>query len=157
MSTRSTLIIKGDKGEVILQLYRHWDGYFKYAGKEIVEFIQNGKLVIGYNNEDEFGKVFNGMGDLACQLIAHFKRPKPDYINRETLVQSVGNFHIEEIGSMMECYQYELGRKGDQIYLLGKGDEEDQAFPNFVQLFPLTPKSRKWLGIKDKKKSKKKA
>jgi hypothetical protein len=154
MSTRSTLIIKDEQGDIILQLFRHWDGYFSVAGRDIVEFIQGGKLVNGFNQDSEYGKVYNGMGDLACQLIAHFKRPMPLYNDKTTLVQSVGGFYVEKIDpSTYESYQYELGCKNGELYLLGRGHDRN---PNeWHKLFPLTPKSHKLLEMKPLKKSKK--
>jgi hypothetical protein len=68
--------------EDIVVLYRQFDGYFEGMGKDIAEFLSEGKLVNGFS----FGtkeKQFNGMGDLAQRLVASFGT-------------EVGNFYLEK-------------------------------------------------------------
>ena len=61
---------KKKKNEVVT-MYRQYDGYPSGHGKELAEFLSDGKVVNGYGLDD--GKQFNGMGCLAAQVVAHFK------------------------------------------------------------------------------------
>jgi hypothetical protein len=166
MGTRSTLTIKDDKGNILLHMYRQFDGYPSGMGKDIVEFISKGKLVDGYPIGSKFGEVFNGMGELACQLITHFKESYRDVIfdkNGKAKVvkrKTVGNFYIiSKKEFQKEGFHYELSCKGDQLILKMDGDIEDgddyKEVKNYV-LFPLTDESKKILELKDKKKKQKK-
>lgn len=154
MGTRGTMVIKDEQGKVILSLYRQMDSYFDGHGREVVDFIKNGKLVNGFSFDAKFGEVFNGMGDLATQLIAYLKRPKPGYPSKKK-VQSVGSLYItapikkgEEEG-----FHYELSCKDNQLILRAKGyafDDEGNDIlkkDEWVQLFPLTEQSNKLLGM----------
>ena len=61
--------VKKDK---IVTMYRQYDGYPSGHGKELAEFLVQGKLVNGIgSNEPQL--VFNGMGCLAAQVVAKFK------------------------------------------------------------------------------------
>lgn len=59
--------------EPIINFYRQYDGYPTGHGAELAEFLTGGKMTNGLRFGDE-GKFFNGMGDLAAQLVAHFKQ-----------------------------------------------------------------------------------
>lgn len=56
----------------IVTMYRQYDGYPKGHGLELAEFLASGTMVDGFSLE-ETGIVFNGIGCLAAQVIAHFK------------------------------------------------------------------------------------
>ena len=76
MSTRcTTLVYEGDK--IILNMYRHCDGYPEGHGKELAELLDGFQIVNGLC--DEKGKIANGMGCLAAQIVAHFKK-EPGHI-----------------------------------------------------------------------------
>ena len=62
MGTRGTMTIKDEEGKVILSMYRQFDSYFDGHGREVVDFIKNGKLVNGFGMDAKFGDTFNGMG-----------------------------------------------------------------------------------------------
>jgi hypothetical protein len=61
---------KKKKNEVVT-MYRQYDGYPSGHGKELAEFLADGKVVNGYGLDG--GKQFNGIGCLAAQVVAHFK------------------------------------------------------------------------------------
>ena len=79
MGTRSLTYVyetfKNDKGqrqnEPILCMYGQYDGYPSGVGAELAVFLTSGKLVNGIGLDAK--NVFNGMGCLAAQLVAHFK------------------------------------------------------------------------------------
>ena len=80
----------------IVTMYRQYDGFPTSHGMELAEFLRRGKLVNGINLADE-GVIFNGMGCLAAQCIAHFK-------------DGPGNFYLHR-GGEKDCgeeYRYEV-------------------------------------------------
>jgi hypothetical protein len=80
MGTRSlTRIIetwKDDNGkqkkQMLVTMYRQFDGYPSGHGQELAEFLNSGKVVNGLTM-DEKQRVFNGAGCMAAQMISHFK------------------------------------------------------------------------------------
>lgn len=84
------------KNEKIVTMYRQYDGYPTGHGKELAEFLAQGKLVNGYGaNEPQL--VFNGMGCLAAQVVANFK-------------DGPGNIYLHRGGTTncWEEYRYEV-------------------------------------------------
>jgi hypothetical protein len=79
MGTRSTTLFietyKDESGKQkknkIVVMYRQFDGYPSGHGQELAEFLSKGKLVNGMGMDDNI--VFNGMGCLTAQVVAHFK------------------------------------------------------------------------------------
>jgi hypothetical protein len=75
MGTRSlTFVYDGGKNsEPILNMYRQFDGYISRHGTELAELLISGEMVNGIPvGEDQL--FFNGMGDLAAQIVANFKK-----------------------------------------------------------------------------------
>lgn len=75
MGTRSlTYVYENANGvdEPFMCMYRQFDGYPEGHGCELAEFLNSGTMVNGYS--DSTAKEFNGMGCLAAQLVAHFKK-----------------------------------------------------------------------------------
>jgi hypothetical protein len=65
-------------------LYRQFDGYPSGHGAELADFLNKIKVGNGIPGKPEMGEFANGMGCLAAQLIAHFKK-------------SVGGFYIHSV------------------------------------------------------------
>ena len=65
-------------------LYRQFDGYPSGHGAELANFLKGIKLGNGIADNPKMGKFANGMGCLAAQLVAHFKK-------------SVGGFYIHPV------------------------------------------------------------
>jgi len=62
------------KKNTLLVMYRQYDGYPSGMGADLVEFLNGTKVVNGMGIDDINSKrVFNGIGCLAAQLVAHFK------------------------------------------------------------------------------------
>lgn len=89
MGTRSLTFVY-EKNKPILNMYRQFDGYPSGHGQELAEFLLSGEMVngipVGVNK-----LFFNGMGCLAAQMIANFKK-------------SAGGFYIYPIDSN-DCWQ----------------------------------------------------
>ena len=89
MGTRSLTFVY-QEGKPILNMYRQFDGYPTGHGQELANFLLSGEMVNGIPvGENQL--YFNGMGCLAAQLIANFKK-------------SAGGFYIYPIGST-DCWQ----------------------------------------------------
>jgi hypothetical protein len=63
---------KKEKKSEIVTMYRQYDGYPSGHGKDLAEFLVQGKLVNGIGMSEK-QLVFNGMGCLSAQVVAHFK------------------------------------------------------------------------------------
>lgn len=70
MSTRSLTHIYEDE-QILLTFYRHSDGYPSGHGMELAKFLNGFKVCNGIGAVK--GKMANGMGCLAAQVIKHFK------------------------------------------------------------------------------------
>jgi hypothetical protein len=103
MGTRSlTYVYNGETP--ILCMYRQFDGYPTGHGAELAEFLSDGKLVNGIPFGEK-SKIFNGMGCLAAQMVAHFK-------------ETPGGFYIHEVDLKQDCwqeYEYHLNETNVKI------------------------------------------
>jgi len=80
----------------LMCLYRQFDGYPSGHGAELADFLNKIKVGNGIPGKPEMGKFANGMGCLAAQLIAHFKK-------------SVGGFYIHSVeGGGGVDYEYHV-------------------------------------------------
>jgi len=70
----------------IVVMYRQYDGYPGGHGKELMEFLTPFKLTNGYSPTDNLHTTANGMGCLAAQVVAHFKK-------------ECGGFYLEPAGT----------------------------------------------------------
>lgn len=73
MGTRSLTRVQTENGQKILNIYRQFDGYPSGHGSELYEFLSEMRIVNGYQPSDRMGKVANGAGCLAAQMVAKFK------------------------------------------------------------------------------------
>ena len=95
MGTRClTYVYEGNSPLVCL--YRQFDGYPSGHGAELANFLKGIKLGNGIADNPKMGKFANGMGCLAAQLVAHFKK-------------SVGGFYIHPVtDSVGVDYEYHV-------------------------------------------------
>lgn len=128
MGTRSlTTFIetyKDDKGkkkkQEIVTMYRQYDGYPEGHGQELAEFLSEGTLVNGIGLGDKV--VFNGMGCLSAQVVAHFKDGAGGiYLQRanknsweEYRYHIIGDFDTKEITVKVIEVGY-VNSKGDYV------------------------------------------
>jgi len=61
-----------EKKQLLVTMYRQYDGYPSGHGQELADFLNAGKVVngLGVGNTQ---KQFNGAGCLAAQMVSHFK------------------------------------------------------------------------------------
>jgi len=116
MGTRSLTFVYEDT-KPILNMYRQFDGYVSGHGQELAEFLLSGKMVNGIPvGKDEL--FFNGMGCLAAQLIANFKKGS-------------GGFYIYPVdcGDCWQEYEYHvydnkvIVKNPDEVIFEGTWDE----------------------------------
>jgi hypothetical protein len=72
MGTRSLTYVFNDRKEVIVCMYRQYDGYPSGHGSELAEFLNSGEVVNGLPLQSK-NRLFNGMSCLAAQMVAEFK------------------------------------------------------------------------------------
>ena len=84
------------KKQTLVCMYRQFDGYPSGMGSDLAEFLNGGKLVNGINLA-ETERVFNGMGCLAAQMVAHFKDGAGGYYLYPTNVKDAWQEYEYEI------------------------------------------------------------
>ena len=115
MGTRSLTVFLDDEGKQLAVLYRQYDGYEEGHGRELREIVGKGKLVSGFTSDHARKPhgVFNGMGDLACRVIAGLKRKsrEPSTVPED----AIGGFYLLPLGSqdLDEEYIYTLAPSSD--------------------------------------------
>lgn len=114
MGTRSTTKIY-DQGNLVLALYKQYDGYTEGWGKELKEFIKSGTFVKGISYREE--KQFNGMGDFALQLVVEFK-------------EGVGGLYATTEEDSQE-YNYKIELNGDKLSITC---EEEESFNEITDI-----------------------
>ena len=141
MGTRSlTRVIetwKDDDGkqkqEMLVTMYRQFDGYPEGHGQELAEFLNSGKVVNGLGM-DEKQKVFNGAGCMAAQMISHFKGDSAGgiYIYPNSTKDAWQNYEYHVLVDFdskdVTLICYESGKRKKQLF---KGSPD--KFIEFVQ------------------------
>lgn len=75
MGTRSlTYFYEDEKEKPFMCMYRQFDGYPEGHGKELGTFLAKFEIVNGFGMDDKAGSHANGMGCLAAQMVADFKK-----------------------------------------------------------------------------------
>lgn len=147
MGTRSLTFVyseskRGERAEPIMNMYRQFDGYPSGHGAELAEFLSGGKIVNGLRLGRE-GKFFNGMGDLAAQLVANFKKESGGFYLYPVTAKDCGQdyeYHIYNIDGELKIEVYYCGCNMFGI----SGDPEDVKFvfngslPEFVDFCNVT-------------------
>jgi hypothetical protein len=107
----------------IVTMYRQFDGYMEGHGKDLADFLAGGKLVNGIGGGDKF--VFNGMGCLSAQVVAHFKDGAGGFYLQRANKNSGEEFRYKVIGDLetkeITIEVFEVG------YINTKGDYVNKA------------------------------
>lgn len=124
MGTRSLTYVY-DNDEPIICMYRQFDGYPTGHGSELANFLLPFKIVNGHSGDAQMGKVANGMGCLAAQLVGYFKT-------------CVGNFYLYaprlKIDAMQE-YEYHVTEDTVKVLLSGYGEPNEVIFEGSYEEF----------------------
>lgn len=124
MGTRSLTYVYNDNDskQPFVCMYRQFDGYPSGHGAELADFLYDGKLVNGI----PFGskeKLFNGMGCLAAQMVAHFKDgPGEFYLYPPDLEQDA-----------WQDYEYHLYPNSVKITSAGGGAQFKGTWEEFAE------------------------
>lgn len=116
MGTRSlTYVYDGRETKnvnALMCMYRQFDGYPNGAGQELADFSKGFTIVNGYGSGAELGKVANGAGCFAAQLVAHFKKEVGGfYLYTTEQEQDAGQefeYHLfvqEGVPVQIKCYE----------------------------------------------------
>lgn len=113
MGTRSLTRVKDESGNILLTMYRQFDGYIKDGhGDELIDFLSGMVITNGISlGKDRPKKSANGMGCLAAQLVSHFKT-------------GVGGIYIEPNDSGDQEYNYTIELVNDVLTLSYENDGE---------------------------------
>lgn len=106
MGTRSLTIIYNEDNKRLVTMYRHYDGYPAGHGVDLTQFLNGMQLVNGLSR-GQTGKLANGMGCLAAQIIGHFKG-------------GPGGIYIVGSGNHNQDYTYHVYEKNIRIMEDGK-------------------------------------
>jgi hypothetical protein len=105
----------------IVTMYRQYDGYPTGHGTELAEFLAQGKLVNGISMAEK-SLVFNGMGCLSAQVVAHFKEGAGGIYLQSASNNSGEEYRYEVIGDWntreLTLKVYEVGymsKKGNYV------------------------------------------
>lgn len=115
MGTRSLTYVYEtyqDEHTPVVCMYRQYDGYLEGHGLELAAFLNRGRLVNGLGGKDN-GTVFNGMGCLAAQIVAHFK-------------DGAGQFYLHAPVLNQDCcqeYEYHVFRDKVVVYSIGSNND----------------------------------
>ena len=112
MGTRALTFVYDEYNQLILNLYRQYDGYPEGHGAELAEFLA-GKTVVNGFCQERTG-LANGMGCLAAFLVANFK-------------ETVGGFYIHSVNDK-DCGQ-------DYEYHVYQTRVEVKGYPPTYSLF----------------------
>lgn len=95
MGTRSLTVVH-DGEKIVTVMYRQFDGYPSGHGAELKSFAENMVIVNGIGAKTP-PKAANGMGCLAAQMVAHFKK-------------EIGNIylHSSHVADLCQDYMYFL-------------------------------------------------
>ena len=116
MGTRSLTYVY-DFDKPVVCMYRHFDGYPSAHGQELAEFLFDGKLVNGIPL-DAKGKLFNGMGCLAAQMVSAFK-------------EGPGEFYLYHTDLNHDCWQeYEYHVFEDKVIVYSGYNKENYVLFN---------------------------
>jgi hypothetical protein len=133
MGTRSLTFVyesyKARNGKIvnepIINMYRQFDGYPTGHGAELAEFLNGGRMVNGLiMTKTPQELVFNGMGCLTAQLVAHFKTEPGQFYLHPVSAEDCGQdyeYHIYNIDGkfkikVMDCGFNVFGGTQDETY-----------------------------------------
>jgi hypothetical protein len=107
------------KKQEIVTMYRQYDGYPTGHGLDLAQFLSKGKMVNGIGLDDTI--VFNGMGCLTAQVVAHFKDGAGGIYLQRANKNSWENYRYHIIGDFdtkeLTIKILEVGyMKGDKYY-----------------------------------------
>jgi len=97
MGTRSLTFVHDEEDQILMVMYRQFDGYLEGMGRDLYKFLHGIRMINGISMNDDTGTA-NGFGCLAAQIVAHFKK-------------GVGGFYLNAPRKLMDAgqeYEYHI-------------------------------------------------
>ena len=118
----------------IVTMYRQYDGYMGGHGKDLADFLAGGELVNGFGMDDKV--VFNGMGCLSAQVVAHFKDGAGGFYLQRANKNSGENYRYKVIGDLetkeITIEVFEVGNRAKKIFS-GSPKQLQEKIAEFVE------------------------
>ncbi len=117
MGTPCVTDIHDENGDVIVTMYRHWDGFPEGYGAELEDFLAEFTVGNGVYQGAKLGEFANGMECLAAQIVAHFKT-------------EVGNIYLYKAGTrgIGEEYIYHVELKDGKLFVRCIDEESNKLY-----------------------------
>jgi hypothetical protein len=132
MGTRAlTFVYQGETP--IINMYRQYDGYPSGHGAELADFLAGGKLVNGLTSRTE--PVFNGMGCLAAQMVAHFKETPGGFYIHSVTETECGQDYEYHVYQDTEGLRVRITDRGCNMFGLTMSDRNEAVFDGTVAEF----------------------
>lgn len=132
MGTRSLTFVY-DEQDVIINMYRQYDGYPTGHGAELAEFLAPFTMVNGIPvGQAVKRKIANGMGDLAAQLVVNFKTEAGGFYLYPATAVDCGQdyeYHIYQKDSELRVG---ITNRGCNFFGLTQSDINDKIFDGTV-------------------------
>ena len=109
MGTRHLTYVYEDSDTILLCMYGQWDGYISGHGADLAQFLNSFDAIVNGIPVGDPRKMANGMGCLAAQLVAHFKK-------------DAGSFYIYPPKLGHDCWQeYEYHIRPNSVKVTDSG------------------------------------
>jgi len=121
MGTRSTIKFYerwGKEDLFVCAIYQQYDGYIEGVGKELKDFCNSGVLVNGFSRNHN-KRQFNGIGCLAAQFIAEFKK-------------ETGGLYMTTENDEQEYNYVVIADTSKKPYTLNISCKEDKTYTSFI-------------------------
>ena len=134
MGTRSLTFVY-DEQDVIINMYRQYDGYPSGHGAELAEFLAPFTMVNGIAVGDT-RKIANGFGCLAAQMVPHFKGSEAGqfYLYPATATDC-GQDYEYHIYKDAEGVRVRITDRGCNMFGLTMSDKNEAIFDGTVAEF----------------------
>ena len=117
----------------IVTMYRQMDGYPSGMGVDLAEFLAGGKLANGISLAEKSSVIFNGMGSLAAQAVAHFKHGAGGYYLQRNNKGSGEEYRYHVIGD------YDTKALTMKVFEVGYMNKKDKYVNKTRCIFTGTP------------------
>lgn len=134
MGTRSLTFVY-DEQDVIINMYRQYEGYPTGHGAELAKFLSQFTMVSGISTR-ESRKVANGMGCLAAQLVASFKEEVGGiYLYPATAVDCGQDYEYHVYHNGSEGLRVKVTDRGCNMFGLTMSDKNEALFDGSLAEF----------------------
>ena len=134
MGTRSLTFVY-DEQDVIINMYRQYDGYPSGHGAELAEFLGGFEAITNGIRVGDERKIANGMGCLAAQLVANFKVGAGQFYLYPATAVDCGQDYEYHIYKDAEGLRVRITDRGCNMFGLTMSDKNEAIFDGTVMEF----------------------